>query len=148
MEMDSQVLFYIAAEDEAFMAFNRERDAQSLMSERESVQDQPDPSETDTEELLQLDGKSISEWLSEIDAISKDVEAELVSREIGCHLVQVLEAVNAVLFHLRGFKRTSITLDLEHSYLHSVLNSRCSTGKKFLIRLSQNEFPLFLICGL
>lgn len=143
MEMDSQVLFYIAAEDEAFMAFNRERDAQSLMSERESVQDQSNPSETDTEELLQLDGKSISEWLSEIDAISKDVEAELVSREIGCHLVQVLEAVNAVLFHLIGFKRTSITLDLEHSYLHSVLNSRRSTGKSFSLRFLKMSFPFF-----
>ncbi|KAG7616571.1 Protein SirB1 N-terminal [Arabidopsis thaliana x Arabidopsis arenosa] len=129
--MDSQVLFYIAAEDEAFLAINRERDAQSLMKERESVQDQSDPSETDSEELLQLDGKSISEWVSEIDAISKEVEAELVSRDIGCHLVQVLEAVNTVLFDLRGFKRTSITLDPENSYLHSVLNCRCSTA--FLI---------------
>lgn len=147
MEMDSQVLFYIATEDEAFLAINRERDAQSLMKERQSVQDQSDPSDTDSEELLQLDGKSISEWVSEIDAISKDVEAELVSRDIGCHLVQVLEAVNTVLFDLRGFKRTSITLDPENSYLHSVLNCRCSTGKSFLfIRLSQNEFPLFLIC--
>ncbi|AEE84151.1 transglutaminase family protein [Arabidopsis thaliana] len=127
----AKVLFYIAAEDEAFLAVNRERDAQSLMKERESVQDQSDPSETDSEELLQLDGKSISEWVSEIDAISKEVEAELVSRDIGCHLVQVLEAVNTVLFDLRGFKRTSITLDPENSYLHSVLNCRCSTA--FLI---------------
>ncbi|XP_023634416.1 uncharacterized protein LOC17878749 isoform X4 [Capsella rubella] len=113
------------------MSFNRERDAQSLMNERESTQDQSDPSETDAEELLQLDGKCISDWLSEIDAISKDVEAELVSRDIGCHMVQVLEAVNVVLFDLRGFKRTSITLDPEHSYLHSVLNCRRSTA--FLI---------------
>ncbi|XP_010434442.1 PREDICTED: uncharacterized protein LOC104718399 isoform X1 [Camelina sativa] len=127
----AKVLFYIAAEDEAYMAFNRKRDAQSLMNERESVQDQSDSSESDSEELLQLDEKSVSDWLSKIDAIAKDVEAELVSRDIGCHMVQVLEAVNAVLFGLRGFKRTSITLDPEHYYLHSVLNCRSSTA--FLI---------------
>lgn len=159
MEMYAQALLYIAAEDEAFLAYNREMDAQSLMNERKIVQDQSDPSETeqsdpsktdqsdpsetDSEELLQLDGKSISEWLSELDTISKEVEAELVSRDIGCHLVQVLEAVNAVLFDLRGFKRTTaIALDPECFYLHSVLNCRCSTGKSFSFRLLKLEFPL------
>ncbi|KAL1224734.1 hypothetical protein V5N11_027896 [Cardamine amara subsp. amara] len=160
----AKVLLCIAAEDEAFLAFNRDRDAQSfmnerksvqdhslmneresvqdhslmneresvqdqsLMNEKESIQDQSDPSETDSEELLQLDGKSISEWLSELDAISKEVEAELVSRDIGCDLVQVLEAVNVVLFDLRGFKRTSIPLDKKSSYLYSVLNCRSSSA--------------------
>lgn len=153
--MDSQVLLYIAAEDEAFLAFNRELDAQSFMRDlsdpsetgsevRESVQDQSDPNETDSyEELLELDGKSISEWLSELDAISKEVEAELVSRDIGCHSVQVLEAVNTVLFDLRGFKRTSIPLDPKYFYLHSVLNCRCGTGKKSPpCRLSQKGTSL------
>uniref|UniRef100_A0A1J3IW81 Protein SirB1 N-terminal domain-containing protein n=1 Tax=Noccaea caerulescens TaxID=107243 RepID=A0A1J3IW81_NOCCA len=136
----AKVLLYIAAEDESFLAFNRELDAQSFLRDlsdpsktdsevRESVQDQSDPNETDSyEELLQLDGKSISEWLSELDAISKEVEAELVSRDIGCHSVQVLEAVNTVLFDLRGFKRTSIPLDPKYFYLHSVLNCRCGTA--------------------
>ena len=147
MEMDSQVLLYIAAEDEAFLAFNREMDARSFVKEnqsdseeeQESVQDQSYPSKTDSEEhLLHLDGKSISEWLSELDAISKEVEAELVSRDIGCHSVQILEAVNTVLFDTRGFERTSkrLALDPKYSYLHSVLNSRCGTGK-------QNELSPF-----
>ncbi|KFK28584.1 hypothetical protein AALP_AA7G016000 [Arabis alpina] len=141
----AKALLYIAAEDEAFLAYNREMDAQSLMNERKSVPseaeqsddsndaEQSDPSKTDesdpSEELLQIEGKSISEWLSELDTISKEVEAELVSRDIGCHLTQVLDAVNAVLFDWRGFKRaTPIALDPECFYLHSVLNHRCSTA--------------------
>ncbi|CAH2078556.1 unnamed protein product [Thlaspi arvense] len=146
----AKVLLYIAAEDEAFLAFNRKMDAKSLVREKENVQDksapsktdseeresvQSDQSETDSEELLQLDGKSIPEWLSELDAISKEVEAELVSRRMSCDSdpVQVLEAVNAVLFDLRGFKRTSIALDPKDSYLHSVLNCRCGTAFLFSV---------------
>ncbi|KAF3529759.1 hypothetical protein DY000_02037412 [Brassica cretica] len=140
----AKVLLYIAAEDEAFLAFNREMDARSFVKEnqsdseeeQESVQDQSYPSKTDSEEhLLQLDGKSISEWLSELDAISKEVEAELVSRDIGCHSVQILEAVNTVLFDTRGFERTSkrLALDPKYSYLHSVLNSRCGTAFLFSV---------------
>ncbi|KAF3507716.1 hypothetical protein F2Q69_00009111 [Brassica cretica] len=137
----AKVLLYIAAEDEAFLAFNREMDARFFMRERETIQDktdseeelETDPSETDSEEeqLLQLDGKSITEWLSALDAISKQVEAELASRGINsCNSVQVLEAVNTVLFDTRGFKRTSTCFDEDpkDSYLHSVLNSRCGTG--------------------
>lgn len=135
---------YIAAEDEAFLAFNREMDARFFMRERETIQDktdseeelEPDPSETDSEEL---DGKSITEWLSELDAISKQVEAELLSRGINsCNAVQVLEAVNTVLFDMRGFKRTSTCFDEDPKdyYLHSVLTSRCGTGKK-------HPLPLF-----
>lgn len=140
----AKVLLYIAAEDEAFLAFNREMDARSFVKEnqsdseeeQESVQDQSYPSKTDSEEhLLHLDGKSISEWLSELDAISKEVEAELVSRDIGCHSVQILEAVNTVLFDTRGFERTSkrLALDPKYSYLHSVLNSRCGTAFLFSV---------------
>ncbi|KAJ0239258.1 Uncharacterized protein HA466_0229380 [Hirschfeldia incana] len=141
-----KVLLYIAAEDEAFLAFNREMDALSFVREKENLQDRSDsveetgqdqsyPSKIDTDELLQLDGKSISEWLGELDAISKEVEAELVSRDIGCHSVQILEAVNTVLFESRGFERTSksLTLDPKYSYLHSVLNSRCGTAFLFSV---------------
>ncbi|XP_010535952.1 PREDICTED: uncharacterized protein LOC104811082 isoform X2 [Tarenaya hassleriana] len=129
----AKALLFVAAEDEAFLAFNREKDALSLKNERKTAQAQSDPSETGSEELMNLAGKGLSEWLSELDAISKEVEAELVSRDIGCHLVQVLEAVNVVLFELRGFKRTSVALDPKYSYLHSVLNCRC--GNAFLLSI-------------
>ncbi|CAH8354336.1 unnamed protein product [Eruca vesicaria subsp. sativa] len=133
----AKVLLYIAAEDEAFLAFNREIDALSFMRERGNIQDQSDPSETDSEEqLLQVAGKSILEWLSELDAISKQVESELVSRGINsCHSVQVLEAVNTVLFDMRGFKRTTTCLneDPKYYYLHSALNSRCGTAFLFSV---------------
>ncbi|CAN4095567.1 unnamed protein product [Withania somnifera] len=70
-----------------------------------------------------LGGKDMNEWLAEFDVIAKEVEVELVSREIRCNLVEVLDAVNAVLFKSRGFKRSSVVMDSKCSYLHSVLSS-------------------------
>ncbi|GLU05210.1 hypothetical protein SLE2022_223220 [Rubroshorea leprosula] len=119
----AKALLYIAAEDEAFVAFNREMDAQYLSRERGNVSAPNDAQEWDSVEQMSLGGKNINEWLSELDSIAKEVEAELVSREIGCHLGEVLEAVNVVLFELRGFQRLPVLADSKHSYLHSVLSS-------------------------
>ncbi|GMJ12557.1 hypothetical protein like AT4G19160 [Hibiscus trionum] len=124
----AKALLYVAAEDEAFMAYNREMDARSLLNERMNVSSSYDTKECDSMEQMPLGGKTISEWLSELDAITKEVEAELVSREIGCHLVEVLQAVNLVLFELRGFKRCPVLVDSKHSYLHSVLSSGCGSA--------------------
>lgn len=82
----------------------------------------------DALETMPMAGKNINEWLVELDAIAKEVEAELVEREIGCHLTEVLEAVNKVLFELRGFKRSPVVVDSKCSYLHSVLSSGCASG--------------------
>ncbi|KAK3029743.1 hypothetical protein RJ639_038020 [Escallonia herrerae] len=119
----AKALLYVAAEDEAFLAFNREMDARSLQNERRGGLKASDVQDWDCMEAMPLAGKNIKEWLAELDAIAKEVEAELVSREIGCHLVEVLEAVNVVLFQLRGFKRSAGVVDSNCSYLHSVLSS-------------------------
>lgn len=119
----AKALLYIAAEDEAYMAFNREMDALSCLNEQKDTFVPSDAQEWDCLETMPLAHKSISEWLHELDAIAKEVEAELVSRDIGCHLVAVLEAVNVVLFQSRGFKRSTVLVDSKCSYLHSVLNS-------------------------
>ncbi|KAK8639929.1 hypothetical protein V6N13_138295 [Hibiscus sabdariffa] len=124
----AKALLYVAAEDEAFMAYNREMDTRSLLNERMNVSSSSDTEECDSVEQMPLGGKTISEWLSELDAITKEVEAELVSRDIGCHLVEVLQAVNLVLFELRGFKRCPVLVDSKHSYLHSVLSSGCGSA--------------------
>lgn len=126
-----QALLYIAAEDEAFMAFNREMDAFSIHIERKgasgssSAQDQ----EWNTVEEMPLAGRNIHEWQAELDAIAKEVEAELISKDIGCHLAQVLEAVNVVLFESRGFRRSPVLVDAKNSYLHLVLSSGCGIGE-------------------
>ncbi|KAA8538731.1 hypothetical protein F0562_028374 [Nyssa sinensis] len=119
----AKALLYVAAEDEAFMAFNREMDARSLHIERRDASVPSDSQEWDCLEAMPLAGKSIHEWLDELDAIAKEVEAELVLRDIGCHLAEVLEAVNVVLFESRGFKRSPVLVDSKYSYLHSVLSS-------------------------
>ncbi|CAA2933926.1 uncharacterized protein LOC111391000 [Olea europaea subsp. europaea] len=103
-------------------------DAHSLRNERRDLSSPSDAEEWDYVEAMPLAGKNISEWLSELDAIAKEVEAELVSRDIGCDLLEVLEAVNKVLFESRGFKRSSILTDSKCSYLHFVLSSRCASA--------------------
>lgn len=124
-----QALLYVSAEDEAFMAFNREKDARSLQSERRDASFKSNAQEYGSMEAMPLVGKTIREWLIELDTIAEEVKAELVSRDIGCHLVEVLEAVNLVLFKSRGFNRPPVLLDLKYSYLHSVLSSGCGSGK-------------------
>lgn len=119
----AKALLYVAAEDEAFMAYNREMDARSLQSERRGASGESSSQEWDSIDVMPLAGKNISQWLEELDAIAKEVQAELVSRDIGCHLVEVLEAVNIVLFELRGFERSPVIVDSKCSYMHSVLSS-------------------------
>ncbi|KAK4771075.1 hypothetical protein SAY87_031607 [Trapa incisa] len=124
----AKILLHVAAEDEAFMAFNREMDALSLSNERRSALSQPDAQEWSSLEEMPLAGKNINQWINELDVIAKEIEAELISRDIGCHLVELLEAVHLVLFGCRGFKRTSILTDSKCSYFHSVLSSRCGSA--------------------
>ncbi|PSR91726.1 UPF0162 protein like [Actinidia chinensis var. chinensis] len=119
----AKALLYIAAEDEAFMAFYREMDAHSLQIERSDASVSSDGPEWECLEQMPLAGKRINEWLTELDTIAKEVMAELESRDIGCHLVEVLEAVNLVLFKSRGFKRSPVLVDPKYSYLHSVLEA-------------------------
>lgn len=119
----AKALLYIASEDEAFMDFNREMDAYSLQNERRSASVSSDTLDWKGVEAMPLAGKNMSEWMAELDYIAREVEAELVPRDIGCHLVEVLDAVNVVLFKSRGFKRSSVIVDSKCSYLHSVLSS-------------------------
>lgn len=124
----AKALLYIAAEDEAFISLNQEMDACSLLNERRDVSAALNSQELDCVEQMPLAGKTTSQWVSELDNITKDVEAELVSREIGCHLVELLDAVNLVLFELRGFKRSPVVVDSKYSYLHTVLSTRCGSA--------------------
>ncbi|KAI3807510.1 hypothetical protein L1987_23440 [Smallanthus sonchifolius] len=89
-------LLHISAEDEAFIAFNHEMDANSFQNEREGSK----------RHWFLLAGKKLKDWLVKLDAIAKEVEVELISRDISCHLAEVLEAVNKVLFDSMGFKRS------------------------------------------
>lgn len=141
-KFNSQALLYVAAEDEAFLAYNREMDARSLQNERQGALGGSNSQEWDTIDAMPLAGKTISQWLEELDAIAKEVQAELVSRDIGCHLVEVLEAVNIVLFESRGFKRSPVIVDSKCSYMHSVLSSGRGSGKFFICFLL-HIFSLF-----
>ncbi|KAL8209922.1 hypothetical protein R6Q57_006654 [Mikania cordata] len=123
----AKTLLHISAEDEAFIAYNREMDANSFQNEREGSKLSSDGQDLNQKESMLMGGKKIEDWLSELDAIAKEVEVELISRDIGCHLIEVLEAVNRVLFDSMGFKRSNI-VDSKCSYLHSVLSSKCGSA--------------------
>lgn len=125
----AKALLLVAVEDEAFMAFNREKDTRSILNERKDASLQfESQSECHDIEEISLAGKGISGWLHELDIIAKEVEAELVSRDIGCHLVEIVDAVNVVLFELRGFKRFPVLVDSKFSYLHTALSSGCGSA--------------------
>lgn len=112
-----QALLFVAAEDEAFIDYNGILDARSLLDERNGVESTFDTySDCDVLEVFPLAGKTISQWLHELNVIAKEVEAELVYRDIGCDLMVVLEAVNAVLFDFRSFKRFPVLVDSKFSY--------------------------------
>ncbi|WOL06360.1 hypothetical protein Cni_G15092 [Canna indica] len=130
----AKALLLIAVEDEAFMLLNRDMDAYSFLNERKGETDQfrAQP-EVENVEEISLAGKNISGWLNELDVIAKEVEAELTSREIGCHLLEVLEAVNVVLLESRSFKRFPVLVDPKLSYLHTVLSTGCGSAILFSI---------------
>ncbi|XP_076892169.1 uncharacterized protein LOC143543818 isoform X1 [Bidens hawaiensis] len=119
----AKTLLYISAEDEAFMAYNREMDAHSFQTERSDINVLSDYQDWDGIESMPMAGKKIDDWMLELDNIAKEVKVELISRDIGCHLVEVLEAVNKVLFESIGFRR-SLVVDSKCSYLHSALCSK------------------------
>lgn len=114
------------------MAFNREIDACSFQNERRDTSLLDECKGWEGVEAMPMAGKNINEWMAELDAISKEVEAELVSRDIGCHLAEVLEAVNKVLFESRRFRRSPVIVDPKCSYLHTALSSGCASGILFV----------------
>ncbi|KAD3641593.1 hypothetical protein E3N88_30817 [Mikania micrantha] len=121
----AKALLYISAEDEAFMAYNRKMDAYSFQNERNDTNMLSDPQKNWDYciETMTIAGKTIDDWLLELDNMAKQVKAELIPRDIGCHLIEVLEAVNKVLFESIGFRRSPV-VDSNCSYLHSVLSSK------------------------
>ncbi|XP_047971882.1 uncharacterized protein LOC125214774 isoform X1 [Salvia hispanica] len=119
----AKALLYVAAEDEAYLALNREMDARSIHNERKDTSSPPDAQGWDSVESMPMAGKDINGWLAELDTIANEVKAELVPREIGCDMGEVLDAVNKVLFEYRGLKRSPVLVDSKCSYLHSALSS-------------------------
>ncbi|XP_075522656.1 uncharacterized protein LOC142555594 isoform X2 [Primulina tabacum] len=124
----AKALLYVAVEDEALLAFNREIDAHSVLNERREMTSPCNVQSWNCVESMPIAGKNVNGWLTELDVISREVEAELVSREIGFDSVEVLGAVNKVLFELRGFRRSPVLVDSKCSYLHTVLSSGCASA--------------------
>ncbi|CAH9077577.1 unnamed protein product [Cuscuta europaea] len=119
----AKALLYVGAEDESLIAFNREKDAFYLRTERRASAKSPSDARPAWSNVdgMPLAGKTMDDWLRELDDIASEVE--LVSREIGHDSVEVMGAVNTVLFNMRGFRRSNVLADSKCSYLHSALCS-------------------------
>lgn len=113
------------------MAYNRMMDVHSFQNERNDTAVMSGSQDWDCIEAMPLAGKKIDDWLLELDNIANEVKVELISRDIGCHLVEVLEAVNKVMFESIGFRRSPI-IDSNCSYLHSVLGSKYGSGMVYV----------------
>ncbi|KAJ0454731.1 hypothetical protein HanIR_Chr15g0743421 [Helianthus annuus] len=111
----AKTLVYIAAEGEAFMVHNREMNAHSIQNERNDSNVLSDRRDWDYIEAMPMAGKKIDDWLLELDNIANEVKVEVSSRDIGCHLVEVLEAVNKVLFESTGFRSSPVRLHWKHA---------------------------------
>lgn len=117
----ARALLLVAAEDEAFVALNREKDAQSLHSELNSPSPAPEK-EVDQfvdVETMQLAGKTMAGWMAEFDSISAEVVAELGGT--GRPRDEVLSAIAGVV--LNKLKKTSPaeSTDPGGHYLHTAL---------------------------
>ncbi|KAI3795024.1 hypothetical protein L1987_37667 [Smallanthus sonchifolius] len=86
-------------------------DANSFENEHEGSRLSSDGQDLTQRESMLMAGKELEDWLSELDVIAKEIEVELISRNIGCYLIEVLEAVNKVLLN------SSNLLDFRCSYL-------------------------------
>ena len=74
-------MLLISTEDETFMSYNRDRDAWAVLHEgREATSSWKVSYEWASLDSFLLVGKSIAAWLSDLDILAKQVEAELVSK--------------------------------------------------------------------
>ena len=74
-------MLLISAEDETFMSYNRDMDAWAVLHEgREATSSSKVSYEWDRLDFFLIVGKRIIAWLSKIDILAKEVEAELVSK--------------------------------------------------------------------
>ncbi|KAL7164637.1 hypothetical protein ACSBR2_040519 [Camellia fascicularis] len=144
-------LFY--AEDEAFMALSREMDALSLQSERRDASISSDALEWERE--MPLAGKSVDDWLTELDTIAEEIKAELVSRDIVILLsvifIEVCRRLNLTIVGSRvgedfliwpqtGSPEELFKVTAGHS-LFGVVNGRCVDNPKSKASdLSSNSF--------
>ena len=72
-------MLLIAVEDETFMSYNRDMDARAVLNEgREAPSSSKVAYEWASLDSFLLAGKSIAAWLSDLDILAKQVEAELV----------------------------------------------------------------------
>ncbi|OIS96608.1 hypothetical protein A4A49_60568 [Nicotiana attenuata] len=69
-------------------------DANSIQKEGISALLPSESLESMCTETMLLAGKKMNEWMVELDAIAREVEAELALREIGCNLAELLDGVS------------------------------------------------------
>ena len=125
----------ISAEDQAFRFLNKEKDILAIQNET-STSSTPS---TSTRVIPNVDGDSISlgvlsvaAWMEKFDDLVKEVEAQLIEHGDRRRPLQILKAVNSVLFKIRELKRTHSSSDPLRSYVDHVLTLGSGTGENMI----------------
>lgn len=135
----------IAAEDEAFLSMNNQKDLMAVQQEgRMPVVSSPPKTTTvfgkgGGAAGLHLGGIPLSDWLAKFDHLSRQVEAHLGSNANERTTVAILKSMNTVIFKLLGFTRkTYLSTDSRSFYLQHVLNHGCASGTCMLSLLGMS----------
>lgn len=121
----------ISAEDQAFIYLNREMDSLAKQNETSNIAISSASAEvtkhTDAHALV-FGSLNVAGWMEKLDPLLVEVEAQLRDNEGRGQPLQILKAVNSVLFKKLGFNRTHSTRDPSASYMDHVLSLRSGSG--------------------
>ncbi|KAH7443076.1 hypothetical protein KP509_02G018000 [Ceratopteris richardii] len=123
-----KALLLISAEDEAFMALNREKDRLAAHIEGRNLSDTHTENFGDGVDGLYIAGRTMPMWLARFDFLAREVQDLLISKGSTFKPEEILKAVGSVLFKIQGFKREVANLDTNSFYLHLVLTLGSGSG--------------------
>lgn len=114
----AKAMLLISTEDEAFISLNREKDRIAACTEGRNIPEARGAAYGANLDEFPLAGKTVPMWLAKFDFLATEVRDILAAKGSSLKPAEVLRAVNAVLFEIQGFKRSSTDLDLKSFYLH------------------------------
>lgn len=118
----------IAAEDKAFVDLDKERDILALQNEGHSFSAGPRVTGIVNAGALPLGAMTIGGCMESFDDLLKEIEVHLKCNEGRNRPLQILKAVNTVLFKKKGFIRSNPFGNPQSSYLDQIFIRGSGTG--------------------
>jgi hypothetical protein len=123
-----QGAFLIAAEDKAFVDLDKERDILALQNEGHSFSAGPRVTGIVNAGALPLGAMTIGGCMKSFDDLLMEVEVHLKCNDGRNRPLQILKAVNTVLFKKKGFIRSNPFGNPQSSYLDQIFIRGSGTG--------------------